>query len=75
MLCTVCNGQKEFLQPGADMGEPCQDEWVPCEHCSGTGVEPPDLAAYELTKRQMRQYQRDNAPIADSPPDVPRLYR
>ena len=69
MLCKVCKGQKEVLVCGTDVGEPCPDEWAPCEHCDGTGVEPPDLAAYELTKARMirQQASRDDAPPANSP--------
>ncbi len=34
-LCSKCHGPGAVVYPGQD-----QDEYGPCDHCCGTGVEP-----------------------------------
>ena len=43
MTCSICNGTGETLATGND-DDMVPNEYLPCDHCIGTGVEPPDLA-------------------------------
>ena len=68
MKCTICNGIRKVCYEPREYDQDPGGE-TPCEHCSGTGVEPPDLGAYELTKAKMlkQQASRDDAPPGDTP--------
>ena len=75
MDCTICNGIGEvYSQPREYDQDP--GGWAPCEHCNGTGTEPP---AEGLTKAEMlvlrRETSRKMAAPPDSPPNIERLYR
>ena len=76
MDCEICNGRGEvYSQPQGLEQDP--GGWAPCEHCSGTGVEPPE--GHDLTKAEIlvlrRETSRNMAAPANSPPNVARLYR
>jgi len=49
MKCSDCNGTGEVLYVGND-DDLIPNEYLPCDHCIGTGVEPPedDLAEEPL---------------------------
>jgi DnaJ-class molecular chaperone len=63
VICPECGGEGYVEAPSGDPQLP--RDRIDCPCCHG----------HELTKRQMRQYQRDNAAPGNSPPNVARLYR